>query len=111
MFEGEPKQFWNSLDRIRALPASTTLYCAHEYTEANAAFAIHADPDNIALQKYVAEITDKRARKERTVPTGLERELATNPFLRADDPVLAAKWGGDAPHETFAALRAAKDSF
>lgn len=111
MFEGEPKQFWDSLDRIRTWPVETTLYCAHEYTEANAAFAIHADPENIALQKYVAEITDKRSRGERTVPMGLKRELATNPFLRADDPIIAAKWGGDTPHETFAALRAAKDNF
>ena len=111
MFEGEPQQFWDSLDRIRALPASTTLYCAHEYTAANAAFAAHADPDNAALADYVTEITDKRARGERTVPMGLERELATNPFLRADDPVLAAKWGGSTPAETFAALRSAKDNF
>ena len=59
----------------------------------------------------MAEIKDKRSRGERTVPMGLERELATNPFLRADDPVLAAKWGGSAPHETFAALRSAKDNF
>ncbi|MEQ8773323.1 MAG: hydroxyacylglutathione hydrolase C-terminal domain-containing protein, partial [Erythrobacter sp.] len=50
-------------------------------------------------------------RGEPTVPTVLERELATNPFLRADDPVLAARWGGSKPSETFAALRAAKDSF
>jgi hydroxyacylglutathione hydrolase len=111
MFEGKPEQFWNSLSRIKALPAETTLYCAHEYTEANAKFASHADPENAALAEYVAEITDKRSRGERTVPMGLARELETNPFLRADDPVLAAKWGGDAPHETFAALRSAKDNF
>nr|WP_137678157.1 hydroxyacylglutathione hydrolase [Parerythrobacter lutipelagi] len=111
MFEGEPEQFWNSLQRIKALPADTTLYCAHEYTQANAKFALHADPDNTALQAYCAEIDTKRARGEPTVPTELGRELATNPFLRADDAALQAKWGGDAPHETFAALRAGKDNF
>jgi hydroxyacylglutathione hydrolase len=111
MFEGEPKQFWDSLSRIKALPADTTLYCAHEYTAANAEFAIHADPDNAALQSYVEEITAKRSRDEWTVPTQLDRELATNPFLRADDPALMAKWGGNSPHETFAALRSAKDNF
>ena len=111
MFEGEPKQFWNSLDRIRSMPAATTLYCAHEYTQANAKFALHADPDNAALKAYAEEIDVKRARGEPTVPTVLSRELATNPFLRADDPALVAKWGGSAPHETFAALRAGKDSF
>ena len=111
MFEGEPKQFWDSLSRIKQLPAQTTLYCAHEYTAANAKFAIHADPENAALQSYVEEITAKRSRDEWTVPTQLDRELATNPFLRADDPALMAKWGGASPDETFAALRAAKDNF
>ncbi|GMN14305.1 hydroxyacylglutathione hydrolase [Altererythrobacter sp. MTPC7] len=111
MFEGEPQQFWESLKRIKALPASTTLYCAHEYTAANAKFALHADPDNAALQSYAEEIAAKRDRGEPTVPTRLCRELETNPFLRADDPALMEKWGGSAPHETFAALRSAKDSF
>jgi hydroxyacylglutathione hydrolase len=111
MFEGEPKQFWASLDRIRRLPTATTLYCAHEYTAANAKFALHADPDNGALHDYAEEIADRRARGEPTVPTELSRELATNPFLRADDPAMMARWGGDEPHETFAALRSAKDSF
>ena len=111
MFEGQPDQFWSSLERIRALPGDTTLYCAHEYTAANAKFALHADPGNPALADYAAEIDAKRERDEPTVPTRLDRELATNPFLRADDPALMAKWGGDTPAQTFAALRAAKDAF
>ncbi|WP_284125772.1 hydroxyacylglutathione hydrolase [Parerythrobacter aestuarii] len=111
MFEGEPQQFWDSLSRIRALPGETMLYCAHEYTASNAKFASHADPDNAALAAYVEEIAAKRAKDEPTVPTQLARELDTNPFLRADDPVLAAKWGGSTPAETFAALRAGKDNF
>lgn len=111
MFEGEPKQFWDSLERIKALPQETVLYCAHEYTQSNAKFALHADPDNAALQDYAAEIERKRAAGEWTVPTTLSRELATNPFLRADNDQMQARWGGSAPHETFAALRAAKDNF
>ncbi|MEP2235123.1 MAG: hydroxyacylglutathione hydrolase [Alteripontixanthobacter sp.] len=111
MFEGKPQQFWDSLQRIKALPADTTLYCAHEYTQANAAFALHADPQNEALRDYAAQIDAKRAKGEATVPTVLERELATNPFLRADDPILRAKWGGGSAPETFAALREAKDNF
>ena len=111
MFEGEPEQFWNSLERIRQLPPETTLYCAHEYTQANAKFALHADPENAALQKYSAEIDHKRERGEPTVPTQLARELETNPFLRADKFTLIARWGGDTPADTFAALRSAKDSF
>jgi hydroxyacylglutathione hydrolase len=111
MFEGTAPQFWDSLSRIKALPAETLLYCAHEYTQSNARFAVHADPDNSALQDYAAEIAGKRSRGEWTVPTRLDRELATNPFLRADDPELAARWGGGDAVATFAALRAAKDTY
>jgi hydroxyacylglutathione hydrolase len=111
MFEGTAPQFWESLSRLKALPASTTVYCAHEYTASNARFALHADPDNAALADYAAQITRKRAEGAWTVPFPLSRELATNPFLRADDPAIQARWGGQAPAETFAALRAAKDSF
>ncbi|MCL9999423.1 MAG: hydroxyacylglutathione hydrolase, partial [Erythrobacter sp.] len=111
MFEGEAGQFWDSLSRIKALPPETLLYCAHEYTASNAKFALHADPENVALQDYVDEITAKREKDEPTVPTTLRRELATNPFLRADDPEMMARWGGSTPAETFAALRAAKDRF
>ena len=111
MFEGQPDQFWASLQRIKALPPETMLYCAHEYTAANAKFAVHADPENGELQQYADEIADKRSRGEWTVPMPLGRELATNPFLRADDPSLQARWGGTEPAQTFAALRAAKDSF
>jgi hydroxyacylglutathione hydrolase len=111
MFEGTPHQFWRSLARLKALPSSTTIYCAHEYSAANARFALHADPENKELQDYAAEITGKRASGLPTVPFALERELTTNPFLRADHPELSARWGGTTPAETFAALRAAKDSF
>jgi len=111
MFEGQPGQFWASLERVKALPPETTLYCAHEYTQSNAAFALHADPENAALQAYAEEIADKRSRNEPTVPMALARELETNPFLRADEPELRARWGGNSPAETFAAIRAGKDNF
>ena len=111
MFEGEPQQFWDSLSRIRALPPETTLYCAHEYTAANARFALHADPDNAALQSYAKEIEAARAKDQPTVPTRLARELEANPFLRADTPEMQQRWGGETPADTFAKLRAAKDAF
>ncbi|WP_225207348.1 hydroxyacylglutathione hydrolase [Novosphingobium huizhouense] len=111
MFEGTPDQFWASLLRLKALPTATTIYCAHEYTASNARFAVHADPDNGALAAYAAEVEQRRAAELPTVPTTLDRELATNPFLRADDPAMQARWGGTNAVETFAALRAAKDAF
>ena len=111
MFEGTAPQFWASLSRLKALPPDTLLYCAHEYTQSNARFALHADPDNLALQNYAKRVDKCRAQGLPTVPTSLARELAANPFLRADDPGLQARWGGGDAVATFAALRAAKDSF
>jgi hydroxyacylglutathione hydrolase len=116
MFEGTAPQFWASLSRIKALPPETMLYCAHEYTASNARFALHADPDNQALREYADEVAARRAADKWTVPTKLERELAANPFLRADDPDLQTRWVGKGGKigdavATFAALRAAKDSF
>jgi len=111
MFEGTAPQFWASLSRLKALPPETVLYCAHEYTVSNARFALHADPDNARLQEYAERVTVQRAAGKPTVPTNLARELAINPFLRADDPVIQARWGGGNAVETFAALRSAKDSF
>jgi hydroxyacylglutathione hydrolase len=111
MFEGQPDQFWASLERIKALPPETLLYCAHEYTQSNARFALHVDPENAELQEYVAQIDKARAEGRPTVPTTLSRELAANPFLRADDMALQARWGGGGAVSTFAALRAAKDNF
>lgn len=111
MFEGTPPQFWESLSRIKALPPETLLYCAHEYTASNAKFALHADPDNKALQDYAGAVEVARAADKPTVPTTLARELAANPFLRADDADMQARWGGGDAVATFAALRGAKDNF
>ncbi len=116
MFEGTPQQFWASLMRIKALPPATLLYCAHEYTQSNARFALHADPNNADLAAYARQVDVARAEGRPTVPTPLARELTANPFLRADDPTLQARWVphggvvGDAV-ATFAALRRAKDTF
>jgi len=111
MFEGTAPQFWASLSRLKALPPQTLCYCAHEYTASNARFAVHADPENAALAAYAADIAKARAADQPTVPFLLNRELETNPFLRADDDALQARWGGGDAVSTFAALREAKNSF
>ncbi|HWK40950.1 MAG TPA: hydroxyacylglutathione hydrolase [Croceibacterium sp.] len=111
MFEGTAQQFWASLSRLKAMPPETALYCAHEYTASNARFALHADPDNAELRLYADEVTKRRDAGQPTVPTHLSRELATNPFLRADDRDMQNRWEGGDPVETFARLRAAKDNF
>lgn len=112
VFEGNPAMMWESLSRIKALPAQTMLYCAHEYTQSNARFAETIETGNAALKDYIAEIDEKRASGKATVPMPLSRELATNPFLRADVPELQAAMGhsGDAV-ATFAEIRSRKDRF
>ncbi len=112
MFEGNPQMMWDSLSRLKALPPETVIYCAHEYTKANARFAVTVDPDNAALQAYADDIAARRDAGEWTVPTVLQRELATNPFLRADQPALQGAMGhpGDAV-ATFAEIRRRKDTF
>ncbi|MAL79398.1 MAG: hydroxyacylglutathione hydrolase [Sneathiella sp.] len=113
LFEGTPQQMWHSLEKFRALPDSTRVYCAHEYTEANGRFALSVEPDNAALKERFAEIVELRKRKKPTVPSTLGEEKATNPFLRADQPSLAAELHLSAhdPVEVFAETRRRKDSF
>ena len=113
MFEGTPEGYWRSMTTLRALPPDTWLFCAHEYTGANARFALSVDPDNEVLQLRAQEVRGQRARGEATVPVTLEAELAANPFLRADDPVVARAVGAEPsdPVAAFGRLRAAKDQF
>jgi hydroxyacylglutathione hydrolase len=113
LFEGSPAQMWASLSKIAALPAKTKLYCAHEYTQANARFARTVDPDNDDLKKREAEVARLRAAGTPTVPTDLAMELKTNPFLRAGDETLQGALGmnGAAPVDVFAEIRKRKDNF
>ncbi len=113
LFEGTPEQMWTSLSKLMALPDDTIVYCAHEYTQANARFAVTVDPENEALAARAKEIDEKRARGEWTVPTTIGLEKATNPFLRAADPKLRHAIGLDAASdvEVFAETRHRKDNF
>ncbi len=99
MFEGNPEQFYASIQRIAALPPDTLLLCGHEYTKGNIGFALSVDPQNPALQARATEVEALRVRGAATLPVRLGDELATNPFLRAPDAA------------TFGRLRAAKDRF
>ncbi|MEQ8557636.1 MAG: hydroxyacylglutathione hydrolase [Henriciella sp.] len=112
VFEGDARMMWTSLARLKTLPPDTTIYCAHEYTAANAKFALTVDPENAKLAAYAEDVKMRRQRGDWTVPTLLSRELEANPFLRADDPAMQAAMGhpGD-PVSTFAEIRQRKDTF
>ena len=113
LFEGTAEQMWTSLSKLMALPDDTVVYCAHEYTQANAAFALSVEPDNQDLKDRAKEIADLRAQGIPTVPTTIGRERATNPFVRATSADLQATIGmvGADPVAVFAETRKRKDHF
>lgn len=117
VFEGTPEQLYESLQKLAALPPDTLVYCAHEYTVSNIRFARAANPGNGALRERETAARAMRSRGEPTLPSTLELELATNPFLRCGDPEVAAAASGRAraplsdPVEVFATLREWKNHF
>jgi hydroxyacylglutathione hydrolase len=113
LFEGTPAQMWRSLSKFAPLPDDARVYCAHEYTQANARFALSVDPDNPALQARAAEVDRLRAASQPTVPSTLGAERTANPFLRPHDPAIRRRLGlADASDvDVFAELRKRKDRF
>lgn len=113
LFEGTPAQMWASLQKLLRWPDATRLYCAHEYTQANARFALTVEPGNAALAERAREIDRLRAARRPTVPTTLGLEKATNPFLRpaSEDLRTTIGLGGADDVAVFAKTRALKDAF
>ena len=117
LFEGTPAQMLASLDRLRALPAATRVYCGHEYTAANLRFAAAVEPDNAAVRDYSAAVAATRARNEPTLPSTLGLELRVNPFLRTREPAVRAAAAAHAARaladetDAFAVVRQWKNEF
>lgn len=126
LFEGTPVQMADSLAQLAALPDSTLLYCAHEYTEANLRFACVVEPHSQVVATRQAKVAQLRQAGQATVPLSLAEERATNPFLRLDQPAVLASVAGyaesaaegeakltpDSPaHAVFAALRRWRNVF
>jgi len=111
IIEGTPEMMWNSLQKVAKLPPATELYCGHEYTVANAKFALTIEPENKALQARAVEVEKLRAAKQATLPTRLDAELETNPFLRPQVPAIRARLGLEkAPDwQVFAEIRERKN--
>jgi hydroxyacylglutathione hydrolase len=99
MFEGTPPMMFTSLMILADLPAETKVYCGHEYTESNARFAVHIEPDNQAMAQRLVDVTAIRAQGLPTIPTTIGLERLTNPFLTAKSA------------DDFGARRLAKDNF
>jgi hydroxyacylglutathione hydrolase len=113
VFEGDKEMMWASLLKLmHQLPDDTVIYCGHEYTGANARFALTIEPDNKDLQARAEEVAALRAGGKATLPTTMKLEKATNPFLRAGEASVAAALGmaGRPAAEVFAEIRTRKDN-
>lgn len=117
LFEGTPQQMFQSLAKLTALPANTAVYCTHEYTMTNIAFAEAVEPNNQALLDYKIWASQQRQKNTPTLPSSIQRELAVNPFLRCDSPELITNVSQNlgttltSEQATFASLRSWKDNF
>ena len=113
VFEGTMEEMFRSVSQFKKLSPNTYVYCGHEYTEANASFALTVEPGNMALQQRAGAVTRLRQEGKMTCPTTIGEELKTNPFLRADSPEIRRilKMEGATDAEVFAELRRRKDSF
>jgi hydroxyacylglutathione hydrolase len=111
VIEGDARMMWGSLQKLMALPKETMVYCGHEYTQANARFALTIEPDNAALQKRAAEVDRARAAGKATLPTTIGLELETNPFLRPHVPAIQKRLGMEnrALWEIFGEIRERKN--
>ena len=113
LFEGTAEQLWHSLQKLKALPKETLMYCTHEYTQTNGRFALTVEPDNQHLRQRMIEVNRLRSNNQPTVPTTIADELATNPFFREDSVDLQKTIGmvNSKPVDIFAKVRRLKDGF
>jgi hydroxyacylglutathione hydrolase len=116
LFEGTAEQMQQAMDKLARLPAETKVYCAHEYTQSNCAFALAVEPDNAALVARAREVDELRAADRITLPSTIGAELAANPFMRSrEEKVVAAARRLDPAASpgasTMAVIRAWKDRF
>ncbi len=117
IFEGTPAQMFASLQKLVALGPETEVYCTHEYTQANLQFADACEPGSVLVGLRKSLVEQQRATGLITLPTTIATELASNPFLRCNNPMIvnaAERFSGSKPADsiaTFAAIRAWKDEF
>lgn len=113
VLEGSMAEMWQSVTQFRTLPPDTSVYCGHEYAEANARFAVTVEPGNNKLLARARHVSEQRKKGEMTCPTTIAQELDTNPFLRTDSPeirrILGLETASDS--QVFAGLRQRKDNF
>jgi len=113
LFEGSAKQMWTSLEKLSQLPPNTRVYCAHEYTQANGQFALKIEAENKDLQKRMENVTQLRRANKPSLPSTIDLELKTNPFLRTTSPEIRKNLNLNESKnwQVFAEIRRLKDQF
>ncbi len=113
LFEGDAKLAWSGLENLKKLPEETLVYCAHEYSAANARFCESLGLSNAELKERITDIDDLTQKSIPTVPTTIGTELKTNPFLLADYENLKSELGqaGKQDYEIYGYIRGLKDRF
>jgi hydroxyacylglutathione hydrolase len=117
LFEGSPSQMLNAMDRFSELPPKTRVYCAHEYSLSNLAFAKAVEPDNTAIQEKIEACQILRSSNQPTLPSTIEDELLINPFMRSRNPSVIKQiaqkeaLNTDDATAVFAAIREWKNQF
>ncbi|CAK7340017.1 unnamed protein product [Dovyalis caffra] len=111
-FEGTAEQMYQSLCvTLGSLPKPTQVYCGHEYTLKNLQFGLAVEPDNVKIQKKLSWAQKQREAGLPTIPSTIEEEMETNPFMRAELPDVQAKVGCQSPVEALRKIRQMKDNW
>ncbi len=113
LFEGTPAQMWRSLTRLASLPPQTRVFCGHEYTAVQTKFCLSVEPGNELLRERVVRVLHDTNLGKPTVPSTMQEELLTNPFLRPQSPEIRQNLNllKASDEEVFAELRLRKDHF
>ncbi|KDP21620.1 hypothetical protein JCGZ_03291 [Jatropha curcas] len=111
-FEGTAEQMYQSLClTLGSLPKPTRVYCGHEYTVKNLQFALTVEPENVKIQQKLSWAQQQRQEGLPTIPSTIEDELETNPFMRVDLPDIQARMGCQSPVQTIQKIRQLKDNW
>lgn len=112
LFEGTAEQMYSSLSgKLAKLPPSTRVFCGHEYTLQNLRFALFVEPENEAVKAKLEAATIAKEKGAFMIPSTIAEELATNPFLRSEEPAVRERYPAPTPAGVLGAVRAAKDVF
>ena len=113
IFEGTHEDMFNSLNKLKALPPETKIFCGHEYTKTNLDFCLKYDTNNSSLKEKSIKINSLLKKNLPTIPTTIDDELKSNIFLRCNNSLIKQSLNlkDASDQEVFTKLRDLKDTF